>query len=337
MDGHGSRRFTEIDAAADRTLEELLGPAGFVATLYRMLDNKESGGLDYTVKLAEMLGEAIGDTSRGEIRRLHDNAARYAKLADEMLSSRFEASLDNLRKAVSGGWLSGGRRLADQYLSHLRHDLEFALVYRVRSHASAKAAELLRRIALDIAESFRQRFGESPMVHEVSDSVAVESELSFRIDEWTREIAGSEFGPDPLEADRDSNDEPDKRARPKRTISSVVFANLDRLRELVGLASAAGGAPPKTGPPPLRPTAIYAALDGASSGPFDLDTLREMVSSGRISRETLVWREGMSDWARAETVPAVTALLDAKPVAAPPPLPPPTPDSRRAGQPLPRA
>jgi membrane protease subunit (stomatin/prohibitin family) len=79
------------------------------------------------------------------------------------------------------------------------------------------------------------------------------------------------------------------------------------------------GAPPPAAPPPLpQATKFHVALGGQSAGPFDLNTLQQYVQSGQLTRETLVWSQGMANWAPAGQVTALAGLFE----AAPPPLPP---------------
>jgi membrane protease subunit (stomatin/prohibitin family) len=73
-----------------------------------------------------------------------------------------------------------------------------------------------------------------------------------------------------------------------------------------------------SGPPPL-PTAVafHAAIDGAAAGPFDMAALAQHVRTGKLTRTTLVWKNGMAAWAAAETVPELQSLF----ASVPPPLP----------------
>lgn len=72
------------------------------------------------------------------------------------------------------------------------------------------------------------------------------------------------------------------------------------------------------GPPPLPvAVAFHAAIDGASAGPFDMNALAAHVRSGKLTRATLVWKNGMAGWAAAESVPELQPLF----ANAPPPLP----------------
>jgi membrane protease subunit (stomatin/prohibitin family) len=75
---------------------------------------------------------------------------------------------------------------------------------------------------------------------------------------------------------------------------------------------------PRQGPPPV-PGAVsyYVAIGGQQSGPFDINTLKQMVTQGQMNKETLVWKEGMDQWAPAGSAPDLINLFG----AAPPPLP----------------
>src|SRR5207245_9910584 len=55
---------------------------------------------------------------------------------------------------------------------------------------------------------------------------------------------------------------------------------------------------PTQGPPPL-PGGFFLAVNGAQTGPFDMNTLAAKTRDGSLTRETLVWRQGMAEWAAA--------------------------------------
>jgi membrane protease subunit (stomatin/prohibitin family) len=90
------------------------------------------------------------------------------------------------------------------------------------------------------------------------------------------------------------------------------------------MAGAMGGmfnpqAQPGGAPPPLPPqVSFFVAVNGQQSGPFEMAVLQQMVLSGQLTRDSLVWKQGMAAWAAASTVAELSALLG----AVPPPLPP---------------
>lgn len=75
----------------------------------------------------------------------------------------------------------------------------------------------------------------------------------------------------------------------------------------------------QTAPPPV-PNAgqFFLGLDGKQVGPFDSATLAQMASSGRFTRETLVWKQGMPSWTPASSVSELSSIFG----SVPPPLPP---------------
>jgi len=72
------------------------------------------------------------------------------------------------------------------------------------------------------------------------------------------------------------------------------------------------------GPPPIpQQTSFFTAANGAQSGPHGLSDLSAQAASGQLTRQTLVWKQGMANWVPAETVAELANLF----AAAPPPLP----------------
>lgn len=77
-------------------------------------------------------------------------------------------------------------------------------------------------------------------------------------------------------------------------------------------------AAPGMAPPPLPPQVqFYVAVNGQQSGPFDMAQLQQMLQSGQLTRESLVWKQGMADWKAAGQLAELSSLFG----AVPPPLP----------------
>lgn len=71
-------------------------------------------------------------------------------------------------------------------------------------------------------------------------------------------------------------------------------------------------------PPPIPTVLFHVAVNGAATGPFDMNTLTQMINAGSLTKDTLVWKSGMNNWEPAGNVPEFTALLG----TTPPPVPP---------------
>jgi membrane protease subunit (stomatin/prohibitin family) len=72
-------------------------------------------------------------------------------------------------------------------------------------------------------------------------------------------------------------------------------------------------------PPPLPPQfQYYVAVNGQQSGPFDVVVLQQMVQTGQLTRESLVWKQGMAAWGAAGQIAEISVVFG----AVPPPMPP---------------
>jgi membrane protease subunit (stomatin/prohibitin family) len=78
------------------------------------------------------------------------------------------------------------------------------------------------------------------------------------------------------------------------------------------------GQQPQPGPPPIPGAVSYfVAIGGQQSGPFDQNILKQMAMKGEINKDTMVWKQGMNQWAAASTQPDLVSVFD----TVPPPLP----------------
>lgn len=70
-------------------------------------------------------------------------------------------------------------------------------------------------------------------------------------------------------------------------------------------------------PPPIPLVTYHVVLNGQAAGPFDLSVLAQMASDGRLTANSLVWKGGMKQWAKAETMDDLNMLFTTMP-----PIPP---------------
>ena len=55
-------------------------------------------------------------------------------------------------------------------------------------------------------------------------------------------------------------------------------------------------------PPPIPTVAYHVAVNGQATGPFDVSVLAQMATAGQFTADSLVWKKGMEQWAKAGTV-----------------------------------
>ncbi|OQP85792.1 hypothetical protein BTR14_13485 [Rhizobium rhizosphaerae] len=144
----------EIAQARDR-LEAVLLSRGLEegslrGELYRMLDDQERGGLEYTIDLVAKIQARIGESGTGVLARLQEAEEAYAARANRLTAEQLHASIDRLQQASQSNFLfgGGGRKSCEKYLSQARDDLIAALQARLHAIAVREAAALLRRTAL---------------------------------------------------------------------------------------------------------------------------------------------------------------------------------------------
>src|SRR5207248_10874839 len=58
-------------------------------------------------------------------------------------------------------------------------------------------------------------------------------------------------------------------------------------------------------PPPIPGSSYFVAVNGQQTGPFDMQTLASQAGTGRLTRESLVWTQGMTQWSPARDVTAL--------------------------------
>lgn len=80
-----------------------------------------------------------------------------------------------------------------------------------------------------------------------------------------------------------------------------------------------GGGGAAAAPPPIpQESSYHVAVNGAQTGPFTVSQLTQQAASGQLTRESLVWKQGMTAWTTAGEVPELSSVFG----SVPPPLPP---------------
>lgn len=85
-----------------------------------------------------------------------------------------------------------------------------------------------------------------------------------------------------------------------------------------GAQPAAGqGAPAPTPPPLPTQSQFWVAVNGQQAGPYDMATIQQMIASQQISRDSLMWKQGMANWVEAGEINEINGFFG----SVPPPLP----------------
>ena len=71
--------------------------------------------------------------------------------------------------------------------------------------------------------------------------------------------------------------------------------------------------PTMTTPPPIPTVVYHIAVNGQANGPFDITTLTQMANTGQITADSLVWKNGMTEWVKAGAVDELKGLFTVMP------------------------
>ncbi len=112
---------------------------------------------------------------------------------------------------------------------------------------------------------------------------------------------------------RDAANNPGGAAGAGIGLGAGIAMGAQMMNTMTGAAGGAAVPPPVPGAGP----AFHVAVGQSRTGPFDLAALRQQAASGQLTRESLVWTNGMAQWAKAGDVPALAPLF----AEVPPPLP----------------
>lgn len=71
-------------------------------------------------------------------------------------------------------------------------------------------------------------------------------------------------------------------------------------------------------PPPIPTSLFHVDIKGQVTGPYDMTTIGQMLMNGIITKENLVWKQGMAEWVKADSVQELQPIFN----SSVPPIPP---------------
>ena len=74
-------------------------------------------------------------------------------------------------------------------------------------------------------------------------------------------------------------------------------------------------------PPPIPSNIFHMVYADGKTGQFDLNGMKNNISQGILTKDTLVWKQGMANWQKASEVPEINSLFSVAGGMTPPPIP----------------
>lgn len=154
--GTPSIRRKEVETARNRLFRALTaeeGPQSLRQALYDLVDDRENGGLDFTIELVEQVRDELARDGTGVRSKLEQAATQFRTIADDIMSRHLVGSLAKLDRAAKPRMFGGvDRAAAEQYLGHFESDLAEGLRFWLLATAAIEAQKLLDELAAYLGE-----------------------------------------------------------------------------------------------------------------------------------------------------------------------------------------
>jgi hypothetical protein len=146
-------RYKQIKERRHRIHDQWFSDGGLRYALYKRLDDKQQGGLDYTITLIQHLKDALDNWDTGVIKTLEKAHGQYLELADLMLQERYLPFMTNLKETVGFDLIGSKKRHAEIIVQQISEGLYYRLLYLTRARACTEAASLIRELSDWLGES----------------------------------------------------------------------------------------------------------------------------------------------------------------------------------------
>ena len=154
--GSSSIRLNELESARQhlfRTITAEDGKTSLKQGLYNLVDDRENGGLDFTIALVKQVRDELAKDQTGIRAQLEQAAIQLRAVADDIMSRHLLASLKRLEGAAQPRMFSGvDRRAAEEYLKQIETDLGEGLKYWLRASAALEGINFLNDVAHYLGE-----------------------------------------------------------------------------------------------------------------------------------------------------------------------------------------
>lgn len=199
-----------------------------------------------------------------------------------------------------------------------------SVAYKPRKEEDEQGRETLKKrfpykLAELLSQDYRSKFEQTAG----AGMEAAEQRAEALFDAWTTPIEGSS-------ADVYADEVADGRGD-KRQVNEAFYRLVGAQASLAPTSSAGMGsiAPPPPGmvmaPPALPAHQYFVAHNGQSLGPYGAQQLQQLLAGGNLTRDSMLWREGLAGWMPAHQMAELAPLFPAQapplPAATPPPPP----------------
>ncbi len=123
---------------------------GLIKALWMRVDNKERGGLDYTIQLVHSIKDKLDNAQAGIVRMLRDNAKWFSDLSEFLRSEETERLQEHLNQAI--GKLFSAQSQSEMKLKQISEAVKLYVRYHLIAIASREAALLVEELSVRLAK-----------------------------------------------------------------------------------------------------------------------------------------------------------------------------------------
>jgi hypothetical protein len=137
-----------IKKRRNELLTELLDPErnnGLIKALWSRVDNKERGGLDYTIELIQRIKDRLENANTGLVKSLEENAKWFSDLSGHLRNEETSILQSRLGQAISK--FIGAQELSKSMLQHIRNAVRLYVRYHIYAAANREASILVRELS----------------------------------------------------------------------------------------------------------------------------------------------------------------------------------------------
>jgi len=118
---------------------------GLIKALWARVDNKERGGLDYTIELIQRLKDRMENANTGLVKVLEENAKWFSDLSGHLRNEETTILQEHLQQAI--GKFIGGRDQSEAKLKQISNAVRLYVRYHLYAAASREAAVLAHELS----------------------------------------------------------------------------------------------------------------------------------------------------------------------------------------------
>lgn len=123
---------------------------GLIKALWTRVDNKERGGLDYTIQLVHSIKDKLDNSQTGIVRMLRDNAKWFSDLSEFLRSEETERLQEHLLQAI--GKLFSAQSQSEMKLKQIADAVKLYVRFHLIAIASRDAAALVEELSERLAK-----------------------------------------------------------------------------------------------------------------------------------------------------------------------------------------